>query len=54
MGHPSDDILSVEWKPSARSVVSCGVCRPPEDVGENHRSLPGLPPLTDMSKFGRK
>lgn len=52
MGIPTDDVLPQEWRPSSRSVESCGVCKPPEDIGQNHKPLPrGLVPLTDASKF---
>jgi len=40
-----------ELQPSSKKVESCGICRPPKDVGQNHKPLPNLPPLTDLSKF---
>ena len=31
-----------ELQPSERKIESCGPCRPPDDVGENHPHFPNL------------
>lgn len=31
-----------ELQTSTKTVERCGVCKPPEDVGENHPHLPNL------------
>lgn len=39
-----------ELRPSDEPVIICGVCKPPEDVGTNHRPLPNLHDVQD-TKF---
>jgi hypothetical protein len=47
---PTDTNQQQELKPSTKEIIKAKPCRPPEDIGMNHRPLPHLQDVQD-TKF---